>query len=152
MPKSPAFIRIKADVLQIVAAIPKGRLCTFRSIGEHLDVMPRHVAYILTMLSDEEKNTLPWYRVVADDGSLGTAKFAADGQHQSVLLIAEGFTASSKAITAGLERALIAVPLLKSSVPKQTRPVETANTARNTPKLVAAKDAAKSLLSKPRAK
>jgi methylated-DNA-protein-cysteine methyltransferase related protein len=55
MPKSPAFIRIKADVLKIVTAIPLSRVTTFRSIGEHFDVMPRHVAYILTMLSPEEK-------------------------------------------------------------------------------------------------
>ena len=131
MPKSPAFIRIKADVLKIVAAIPKGRLCTFRAIAEHLDVMPRHVAYILTMLSDEEKSTLPWYRVVADDGGLGAAKFSADGRHQSALLVDEGIAASTQTITAGFERALIDVGSLKSGVAKQSLPTDIANTARS---------------------
>jgi methylated-DNA-protein-cysteine methyltransferase related protein len=139
MPKSVAFIRIKTDVLKIVAAIPKGRLCTFRSIGEHLDVMPRHVAYILTMLSDEEKKALPWYRVVSDSGTLGVAKFAADGRSQAALLIDEGLIASSKAITVGFDRLFIAASTLKSGVVKQTRPADTANTTRTSPKLVSAK-------------
>ncbi len=142
MPKSPAFIRIKADVLKIVAAIPAGRVCTFRSIGEHLDVMPRHVAYILAMLSDEEKNALPWYRVVADAGTLGAAKFSAEGRSQAALLNDDGIAASSKAITAGFDRLFIAAGLLKSGVVKQTRPIEHANTARTRPKLVSAKSAA----------
>jgi methylated-DNA-protein-cysteine methyltransferase related protein len=152
MPKSPAFIRIKADVMNIVAAIPHGRLCTFRSIGEHLDVMPRHVAYILTMLRDEEKNTLPWYRVVSDDGSLGATKFSVDGRSQAALLIDEGITASSKAITAGFDRLFIAAGTLKSRVAKQTRPADIANTMRTAPKLVSAKSAASKPQSKPQPK
>jgi hypothetical protein len=55
MAKSPFFARIKADVLTIVASIPEGSVVTFRDIGAHLDVMPRHVAYILKMLDAEER-------------------------------------------------------------------------------------------------
>ena len=65
MAKSPFFARIKADVLTIVASIPEGQVVTFRDIGAHLDVMPRHVAYILKMLDAEERAAFPADRVVA---------------------------------------------------------------------------------------
>ncbi len=68
MAKSPFFARIKADVLMTVASIPEGGVVTFRDIGAHLDVMPRHVAYILKMLDAEE-------RVVAKaEGALDVAR------------------------------------------------------------------------------
>jgi methylated-DNA-protein-cysteine methyltransferase-like protein len=65
MAKSPFFARIKADVLTIVASIPEGEVLTFRDIGAHLDVMPRHIAYILKMLDTEERAAFPADRVVA---------------------------------------------------------------------------------------
>lgn len=74
MPKSPAFIRIEDQVLQIVAAIPEARVSTIQWIGEHLDVVPQHVAYILAGLSPNEKIFYPWHRVVPHDGGLGAVK------------------------------------------------------------------------------
>ena len=94
MPKSAAYIRIKADVLRIVKAIPVGRVATFADIGCHLDVMPRHVAYILAMLSDEEKARYPWHRVVADKGRLGKPKSNSFGISQADLLRSEGLAVS----------------------------------------------------------
>lgn len=96
MPKSAAFIRIKADILRIVAAIPSGRVSTYGAIGRHLDVMPRHVAYILTMLSDEEKARYPWYRVVGDKGRLGKPKFNGFGIGQTELLQSDGISVSNE--------------------------------------------------------
>jgi methylated-DNA-protein-cysteine methyltransferase related protein len=135
MPKSPAFIRIKADVLKIVAAIPLSHVTTFRSIGEHLDVMPRHVAYILTTLSPEEKTQIPWFRVVSDSATLGVPKVATDGKSQADLLGEEGILVSDNAITSTFERIFIPAAKLKSGVAKQTRPADVANTARVKPKL-----------------
>jgi len=71
MAKSEAFARIKDQVLRIVATIPESKVTTYQSVGEHLAVMPRHVAYILSQLDDSTKLDLPWYRVVSADGSLG---------------------------------------------------------------------------------
>lgn len=74
MAKSPFFARIKADVLTILASIPEGGVVTFRDIGAHLDVMPRHVAYILKMLDDAERAAFPADRVVAKaEGALDVA-------------------------------------------------------------------------------
>ena len=52
MAKSPAFARIKSDVLAIVAAIPEGQVASAADLGRQIDVPARHVAYILTTLDD----------------------------------------------------------------------------------------------------
>lgn len=122
MPKSPAFIRIRQQVLQIVASIPRGRVCTFQSIGAHLDVMPRHVAYILSQLDDGEKMTLPWHRVVAGDGALGAPRFAPDGQSQAQRLAEEGVAIAGDAVAPDLASHFVAAEQLAHGLPKQTRP------------------------------
>ena len=71
MAGSVAYARIKADVIAIVDQIPAGRLATHGAIGRHLAVVPRHVAYVLSMLNDSERETIPWWRVVADGGAIG---------------------------------------------------------------------------------
>jgi methylated-DNA-protein-cysteine methyltransferase related protein len=74
IPKSAAFIQIKAGVIEITSNIPVAQITTYSAIGEHLNLMPRHVAYILTTLSLEEKLELPWYRVVAEKGAISLGK------------------------------------------------------------------------------
>jgi methylated-DNA-protein-cysteine methyltransferase related protein len=128
MPKSPAFIRIKAQVLQIVAAIPYAKLTTFRSIGEHLDVVPRHVAYILTMLTIDEKIDYPWFRVVSDDASLGVPKHGADDRSQAELLLEEGLSVSGNSVKASFEQAFIPAGNLGSGIPQQIRPTKPTKT------------------------
>ncbi len=108
MPKSAAFIRIKADILGIVEAIPEGRVTTYGAIGRHLDVMARHVAYILTMLSDEEKARHPWYRVVGDKGRIGKPKFNGFGISQTELLQSEGISVSSEGYVDQFDTVLVA--------------------------------------------
>lgn len=90
MPKSAAFIRIKSAVLAVTRAIPPGRVTTYKAVGMHLDVMPRHVAYILSQLTPEEQADTPWYRLVGDDGRLTRAQHDALGVSQRDHLAAEG--------------------------------------------------------------
>ena len=70
MAKSPAFARIKSDVMAIVAALPQGRVASAADIGRQIDVPARHVAYILTTLDEGERAVSPWWRVVADGGAI----------------------------------------------------------------------------------
>ena len=107
MPNSVAFSRIKADILRIVAEIPEGRVCTYGDIGRHLDVVPRHVAYILTMLSDAEKARYPWYRVVADGGRLGKPKSNGFGITQTELLSEEGIAIGNDATVSNFDEILV---------------------------------------------
>lgn len=73
MSHSIAYEKIRNDVLGATASIPKGRVSTYASIGEHLEVMPRHVSYILATLKDDQRSSLPWFRVIAKDGSVSGA-------------------------------------------------------------------------------
>ncbi|WP_198376114.1 MGMT family protein [Neoroseomonas rubea] len=124
MARSPFFARIKRDVLRIVAAVPEGHVVTFADIGAHLDVAPRHVAYILATLTEIEAATLPWHRAVTADGTLGAAKSGPDGVTQHALLAAEGtaFDAEGRITDFVARRADVAA--LAHGVPRQVRSAE----------------------------
>ena len=72
MPRKPsqAFVRIRAEVIRLVSLIPPGRFTTYGSIAVHMNVAARHVAFVLSSLTEEESQTLPWHRVVASDARL----------------------------------------------------------------------------------
>lgn len=120
MAKSAAFARIKSQVLTLTHSIPAGRVSTYRSLGEHLDVMPRHVAYILTTLKEEEKANLPWYRVVSEKGTI-SAPNPAKAKAQIELLAAEGIEISPQKTILNFAAIFVAAPALASSIPPQTR-------------------------------
>jgi methylated-DNA-protein-cysteine methyltransferase-like protein len=114
---SPHFARIRGDVLKIMAAVPPGRVVSFAGIGAHLDVAPRHVAYILAMLSDEEKAAIPWHRAVTEEGTPGTG-----GERQRALLVAEGAGFDEEDRVTDLDARRVEVASLPHGVPKGTRP------------------------------
>ncbi|AFY47973.1 putative methylated DNA-protein cysteine methyltransferase [Nostoc sp. PCC 7524] len=96
MPKSSAFIQIKQGVLEITSQIPVGRITTYNAIGEHLNVMARHVAYILATLNFEEQQKFPWYRVVADQGIITVGKLNSRYLAQIQHLKQEGIELAAK--------------------------------------------------------
>jgi methylated-DNA-protein-cysteine methyltransferase related protein len=114
---SPHYARIKSDILAITNAVPIGRVTTFRAIGEHLDVMPRHVAYILATLQEPLASAVPWYRVVPEGGKLPSSKHAT----QRVNLFAEGIQFFTSGNIADFSGKYIEPEVLKSGVPKQYR-------------------------------
>ncbi|MBP0466243.1 MGMT family protein [Roseomonas sp. PWR1] len=124
MARSPFFARIKGDVLRIVAAVPEGRVVTFADIAAHLDVAPRHVAYILATLREIEAATLPWHRAVTAEGTLGSPKSGPDGATQRALLAAEGaaFDPAGRITDFVARRADPAA--LPHGVPRQVRPAD----------------------------
>jgi hypothetical protein len=67
MAGSAFFARIRRDVLAIARAVPPGQAVTHADIGGHLDVMPRHVAYILKMLPDPAAEGVDPGRIIASD-------------------------------------------------------------------------------------
>jgi methylated-DNA-protein-cysteine methyltransferase related protein len=109
MPRSAAFMRIKTAVLAVTRAIPPGRVTSFRAVGALLDVVPRHVAYILATLSDEEKALVPWHRVVSDDGALERPKYDGSGRSQAELLAAEGAEIGAGQVVEDFEERFFAV-------------------------------------------
>ncbi|HEV3440588.1 MAG TPA: MGMT family protein [Gemmata sp.] len=82
--------RFKSQVLAVIAAIPEGRVTTYGTIGQHLQVTARQVAFILARLTAEESEQLPWFRVVAANGVISTTKLGAVGRRQIARLRSEG--------------------------------------------------------------
>lgn len=73
----------------MVARVPRGRFTTFGDIGAFLDVMPRHVAFLLAKLPPEMREVLPWHRVLSGDGQVpDKSRVAAAAWH--ALLAREG--------------------------------------------------------------
>lgn len=95
-PKSKAFARIRAEVIRLVALIPKGKFTTYGSIAVHMNVVPRHVASVLSQLTPEESAALPWHRVVGAEARISPnmdADLALDQRRQ---LEAEGLQLDAK--------------------------------------------------------
>jgi methylated-DNA-protein-cysteine methyltransferase-like protein len=96
MAKSTAFTRIRVEVIRLVALIPPGRFTTYGSIAVHMNCNPRHVAYVLARLTEEESATLPWHRVVAADARISRSMDPELAARQRALLEAEGLTIDAK--------------------------------------------------------
>ena len=117
MAKSQAFALIKIDILKIVKCIPKGKLTSYKAIGNYMDVVPRQVAYIISTLSDEEKDESPWYRVIGEKAKLGKTKLDSKGNTQESLLVVEGHQVD-KGIVADVDKVFVEVDDLNTGVLK----------------------------------
>ena len=90
-PKSKAFARIRAEVIRLVALIPSGKFTTYGSIAIHMNVMARHVAFVMSRLTEQESAELPWHRVVSADARISPNMDAELSKVQRRRLKKEGF-------------------------------------------------------------
>ena len=79
--------RINAKVLRLIRSIPSGRVSTYGSIAEALDLNPRRVARVLA--HDPAAAEVPWHRVVGSGGRLAILG-AAGRRRQAQRLRTEG--------------------------------------------------------------
>ena len=91
MRKSP-----KSRVLAVVSAIPAGCVTTYGTIGKRLKLTARQVARVLSTLTAEESDEVPWHRVVAASGAIASMKRGAVGRRQIERLRAEGVEVSAR--------------------------------------------------------
>ena len=89
MSRSIAFEKIRSDVLGAATSVPPGRVTSYALIGDHLEVMARHVSYILATLTEEEQERIPWHRVTGAGGKISTTN-ASRHRVQVQRLKAEG--------------------------------------------------------------
>lgn len=102
--KSLAFARMKKALLALVGDIPSGKVAQVGDVGFSLNMPPRHVAYILSQLSDDEAAHVPWYRVVPMDGKFpNVAKQTVRHAKQIELLGLEGISLENKSTIANLQ-------------------------------------------------
>lgn len=104
MAGSPSYAHIKADVVAVIASVPRGKVVSFATIGRCLGIMSRHVSTIVAGLEATEVTSLPWHRVVADGGAVGRHPRRDD---QIARLRADGLAVSPAGIVAGLEHAML---------------------------------------------
>jgi methylated-DNA-protein-cysteine methyltransferase related protein len=90
--KRTTFQKIQAEVLRLVASTPAGRFTTYGSIALHMNVAARHVAMVLSRLTAEEAERLPWHRVVSAEGRLSQNMEPEHSGIQRARLEAEGMT------------------------------------------------------------
>ena len=128
MPKSAAYARIERDVLAMARAVPEGHVSTFASLGGHIDVMPRHVAYILATLPDGKRDVVPWHRIVAERGKLHGAN-PAKAAEQIARLAEEGCTVLRGTLV-GFSQRFMPAEALDSGVPRQRRPADAPTSTR----------------------
>lgn len=71
MQKSAGAVPIKRQVLDVVRSLPSGSVATVNDIAIHLKCMMPLVATLLAGLSEDEREGVPWHRVVAKGGAVG---------------------------------------------------------------------------------
>lgn len=87
MPRSLAFARLRKALRHAVGTIPPGEVAELPQFAAALNMPPRHVAYNLSGLSDDEAALLPWRRLVPRGGDLGRAEQRSPRQKQQVALL-----------------------------------------------------------------
>ena len=83
-------------MIRLVALIPEGKFTTYGSIAVHMNVMARHVAFVMSRLTDEESQALPWHRVVSADARLSPKMDAELRELQKSRLESEGMSIDPK--------------------------------------------------------
>jgi methylated-DNA-protein-cysteine methyltransferase-like protein len=82
-----------AAVYQVVAAIPRGRVCTYGGVSQQIvgrSTAARTVGWALHGLSAEEAERVPWWRVVNAQGRISTSCTEHSAELQRSLLEEEG--------------------------------------------------------------
>lgn len=95
--------RTQERVLAAVAAIPEGRVTTYGGLGKKLRLTARQVASVMSHLTREDADSVPWHRVVGAGGVISTLKLGAVGRRQVERLTAEGVTVTARGKIAEFE-------------------------------------------------
>jgi methylated-DNA-protein-cysteine methyltransferase-like protein len=98
MPKgSIAYANLRRALFAVVGRIPPGQVVETAVLGTCLNVPARHVAYILSQITPDEAELLPWHRVIPRDGRFGLEAALSTRQVQQLdLLRREGVRVESE--------------------------------------------------------
>jgi alkylated DNA nucleotide flippase Atl1 len=85
----------KVKVLNMVSMIPDKKVTNFGTIGKKLGISGQMVGWILSGMPESDWNKqdcIPWYRVVAKNGSISSLKLGLKGEIQKQILLDQGYT------------------------------------------------------------
>ena len=106
----------RADLLTLVRAVPTGRVTTFDALAEKLGEPPALVQARLARLSEDEREIVPWHRVVAKGGAIGRGPHR---DQQFARLVREGVQVLPAGIVHDMPRFLVNFDALSQDGRKQ---------------------------------
>lgn len=104
MPRPPAERRMTQDLMILIAAVPSGRVVTCDYLAKRLSVIPTVITTLIGGLTDDERDRVPWHRVVAKGGAIGR------GPHRDAhfaRLVREGVPVSPAGIVQDMARVAV---------------------------------------------
>jgi len=96
--------RPKADLLTLLRRIPLGRVTTAESLAGEIGLPAPLAATMLAQLTDDERDLVPWHRVVAKGGAIGRGLHR---DQQFARLVREGVMVSPAGIVQDMARHLL---------------------------------------------
>ncbi len=96
--------RSKADQLALLRKIPLGYVTTAESLALEIGVPAPLVITMLTQLNEDERDIVPWHRVVAKGGAIG---WGPRRDQHFARLVREGVTVSPAGIVQDLEHHML---------------------------------------------
>lgn len=121
MLRPPAERRMTQELLGLIAAVPAGRVVGIDVLAKRLAVIPTVVTTLINGLTEEERDRVPWHRVVAKGGAIGR------GPHrdaQFARLVREGVPVSPAGIVQDMARVAVTELAVAARPPsKEAAPV-----------------------------
>jgi methylated-DNA-protein-cysteine methyltransferase related protein len=109
--KSLAFAHMRQALLALVCDIPHCKVAVVGDVAAALIIPPRHVAFMLSGLSDDDDAVVPWYRVMPSGGKFpAPAKRSVRYTKQLKLLTLEGIALAADIIVIDLADCLADLP------------------------------------------
>ena len=96
--------RSKAELLELVRKIPIGRVTTAESLAREIGIAAPLAVIMLSQLTEDERDLVPWHRVVQKGGGIGRGPHR---DQQFARLVREGVTVSPAGIVQDLARHLL---------------------------------------------
>ncbi len=116
----------KAELLSLLRRIPLGRVASVESVAGEIGIPAALVLTMLTQMSEDDRELVPWHRVVAKGGAIGRGPHR---DQQFARLVREGVMVSPAGIVQDLPRFMI-LAFANASLPIAAA----AETEVNTPK------------------
>lgn len=85
---SPAFQAMKRALFEQLSAIPRGKIVMLDQMAVAMNIPPRHVAYMVSQLSEAEREMVPWHRLVPSGCTFPTESKRSPRQIEQLRLLA----------------------------------------------------------------
>jgi alkylated DNA nucleotide flippase Atl1 len=93
------YLKNKELVIQEVNKITLGQAASYGYIGKQIGISGWGVGRILSQLSTQEAEDVPWYRIVTVDGYISAMKLGYKGQLQKQILIDQGYIITQDSVS-----------------------------------------------------